>query len=43
MSVADVHQILIPYLLASAATALIVLASAALLWRQGAKEKRKVE
>jgi hypothetical protein len=43
MSSADIHQILIPYLYAGAATALVVLVAAVLLQRDGARRKAKPE
>jgi hypothetical protein len=43
MSSADVHQILIPYLYAGGAMALIVLIAAVFLQRDGAKRKEESE
>ena len=43
MSSADVHQILIPYLYAGGAMALILSIAAALLKRDGAKRKEEAE
>lgn len=43
MSSADLHQIFVPYLLAGGAMGLIILVAAALLWRDGARQKARDE